>query len=128
MRLLLDTRIALWAITDDRRLAAAARDLILDPEHVVVVSAANVWEIAIKHALAKVDMPVAGSQAMSFFREAGYELLPISAQHAAAVEALPPLHRDPFDRIIVAQALHEPMRLVTHDAAVKAYSDSILLV
>ena len=65
---------------------------------------------------------------MRYFRAAGYQLLAVTAEHAAAVAALPPLHRDPFDRIIVAQALHEPLRLITHDAEVKAYSDSILLV
>ena len=74
------------------------------------------------------DMPVSGPDALGYFRAAGYQLLAMTAEHAAAVAALPPLHRDPFDRIIVAQALHEPLRLITHDAEVKAYSDSILLV
>ena len=77
--------------------------------------AASVWEIAIKHALARglaSDMPVSGPDALGFFRAAGYELLAVTADHAAAVATLPPLHRDPFDRIIVAQALHEPLRLM----------------
>ncbi len=131
MRLLLDTHIALWAITADPRLPRQAEDLIADPGNVVVVSAASVWEISIRYALARglpTDMPVSGPDALAYFKAAGYDLLAVTAEHAAAVATLSPLHRDPFDRIIVAQALHEPLRLVTHDANVKAYSDSILLV
>lgn len=131
MRLLLDTHIALWAIVADARLPVAAVDLIADPRHTIVVSAASIWEIAIKYGLARgapADMPVSGADALGYFRAAGYELLSVSADHAAAVAALPALHRDPFDRIIVAQALHEPLRLITHDPIVKSYSDAILLV
>ena len=72
--------------------------------------------------------PVSGPDALKFFRQSGYELLPISAEHVAAVSDLPLLHRDPFDRIIVTQALLEQLRLITHDPMVKAYSDSIVLV
>lgn len=131
MKLLLDTHIALWAIVDDARLPRSAADLIVDPNHVVIVSAASVWEIAIKHGLARTlahDMPVSGPDALGYFRAAGYELLAVTADHAAAVEALPALHRDPFDRIIIAQALHEPLRLITHDSMVKSYSDAFILV
>lgn len=131
MRLLLDTHIGLWAIVDDARLPRPAKDLIADPANTVFVSAASVWEIAIKHGLAQgrpASMPVSGPDALRYFRQAGYELLPISADHAAAVAALPVLHRDPFDRILVAQALAEPLVLLTHDAIVKSYSDSIVLV
>jgi PIN domain nuclease of toxin-antitoxin system len=130
VRLLLDTHIALWAIADDPRLPRPAADLIDDLHNEIFVSAASVWEITIKHALARglpSDMPVSGPDALRFFRAAGYELLAVTADHAAAVAALPDLHRDPFDRIIVAQALHEPLRLMTHDPIVEAYSDSILL-
>jgi PIN domain nuclease of toxin-antitoxin system len=105
--------------------------LIAEPANAIVVSAASVWEITIKHALNRgrpTDMPVSGPQALSFFRAAGYELLAIGAEHAAAVQFLPDLHRDPFDRLIVAQALHEPLRLMTHDAQVSAYSGTIMLV
>jgi PIN domain nuclease of toxin-antitoxin system len=84
----------------------------------VVVSAASVWEIAIKHGLAKKNMPVSGAEAKSWFTRAGYTLLPVTADHAALVEELPPHHADPFDRILIAQALDEPLRLVTHDPAV----------
>lgn len=128
MNLLLDTHVALWAIADDPRLSAQGRQLILDPKNQVIVSAATVWEIAIKHGLGKGDMPLSGAEALSYFNQAGYQLLPITAQHAAAVEALPPIHRDPFDRLLAAQALIEPLRLVTHDATLARYSDMSILI
>jgi PIN domain nuclease of toxin-antitoxin system len=128
MRLLLDTHVALWAITDDPRLSARARVLIADPANTVVVSAVSVWEIAIKHALGRGDMPISGQEALRYFLDSGYLLLDITPGHAAAVERLPPLHADPFDRLLVAQALDEPLRLLTRDAQVAAYSDSIIQV
>ena len=128
MHLLLDTHIALWALADDARLPARGRLLIADPNNRVSVSAASVWEISIKHSLARGDMPVSGAQALLWFRQAGFALLPITPEHAAAVEQLPRLHADPFDRLLVAQALTEPLHLLTHDAAVARYSDSIELI
>ena len=128
MHLLLDTHIALWALADDARLPARGRLLITDPDNRVTVSAASVWEISIKHSLARGDMPVSGAQALLWFRQAGFTLLPITAEHAAAVEQLPRLHADPFDRLLVAQALTEPLHLLTHDANVARYSDSIELI
>lgn len=128
MHLLLDTHIALWALADDARLPARGRLLIADPNNRVSVSAASVWEISIKHSLARGDMPVSGAQALQWFRQAGFALLPITPEHAAAVEQLPRLHADPFDRLLVAQALTEPLHLLTHDAAVARYSDSIELI
>ena len=131
MRLLLDTHVALWAVADDPRLPVKARDLILDPGNMIHVSAASVWEIAIKHALARGgpnDMPVSGQEASGYFEAAGYVLLPISAQHAAGVEALPPLHADPFDRLLISQALIEPLRLVTHDQAIARYGEPIIYI
>lgn len=128
MNLLLDTHVALWAITDSPRLSAQARGLISAPYASVWVSAVSVWEIAIKHALARGDMPVSGQAALRWFQVSGYRLLAIEAHHAEAVEELPPHHPDPFDRLLVAQALVEPMRLLTHDATVARYSDSILRV
>lgn len=125
MNLLLDTHVALWAITDSERLSAKARALIEDEAAVVAVSVASVWEIAIKHALARGDMPVSGKAAAAWFRKAGYRLLPVTAEHAAAVEALPPHHADPIDRLIVAQAVVEPMRLLTHDRTVARYGRGI---
>lgn len=128
MNVLLDTHIALWAITDSPKLPTAARDLILAESSTIYVSVASVWEIAIKHSLQRGDMPVSGQAALGYFREAGYRMLPIEAEHAVAVEALPLHHQDPFDRLIVAQSLTEPLRLITHDRQVARYSDTILLV
>ncbi|MDK9716678.1 MAG: type II toxin-antitoxin system VapC family toxin [Trichlorobacter sp.] len=128
MRLLLDTHIALWAISDDPRLSGAARALITAPENEIFVSAASIWEISIKYSLGRTNMPVSGAEALGWFRESGYRLLAVSPEHAVAVEALAPLHADPFDRMLVAQALHEPLRLVTHDAQVARYSDTIIAV
>lgn len=128
MNLLLDTHVALWAITDSPKLPQKARDLITSPKSTVWVSAASVWEIAIKRALGRGDMPVSSQDAMRYFLESGYRFLPIEAEHAVAVEDLPTHHHDPFDRILVAQALVEPMRLMTHDPLVARYSDTTILI
>lgn len=131
MRLLLDTHIALWAILDFPRLPAHARELIEDPDNQIVVSAASIWEIAIKHALAggsPNDMSISAREAVAYFRDAGFELLDISVAHAAGVESLPALHGDPFDRMLVAQSLATPLRLLTHDKTVAAYSDLVIAV
>lgn len=128
MNLLLDTHVALSAITDSPRLSARARELIAAPHASVWVSAASVWEIAIKHALGRGDMPVSGEDALHWFEASGYRLLAVEGHHAAAVGSLPAHHQDPFDRLLVAQALVEPMRLLTHDANVARYSDSIVRV
>ena len=128
MNLLLDTHIALWAITDDPRLSDAARELILAPEATAWVSVASLWEIAIQHSLGRGNMPVSGSEARSYFQEAGYRLLDIRAEHAVAVEQLPPLHADPFDRLLLAQAMVEPMRLLTHDRQMVAYGGTVVEV
>ncbi|MBI4966998.1 MAG: type II toxin-antitoxin system VapC family toxin [Rhodospirillales bacterium] len=126
MNLLLDTHVALWAIADDPKLVKKARALIESPKAAIWISAATIWEIAIKHGLGQGDMPLSGQDALRYFRESGYRLLPIEPEHAAAVEDLPAHHGDPFDRLLVAQALIEPMRLMTHDPMVARNSDSII--
>lgn len=131
MRLLLDTNIALWAVTEDARLSAKARALVADTANEVFVSVASLWEIAIKHALrprGRNAMAVSATEALQYFAAAGYALLDITPAQVVAVEALPPHHADPFDRILVAQALTIPLRLLTHDAKVARYSDAILVV
>lgn len=128
MNLLLDTHIALWAITDNPKLSEAAREWITSPKTTVWVSVASLWEIAIKHSLGRGDMPVSGHDAMRYFQASGYRLLPVEAEHAIAIETLPRHHQDPFDRILVAQALVEPMRLMTHDPLVAAYNDGFIKV
>lgn len=129
MRILLDTHVALWAIVDDPRLSQKARALISSEDNDVFVSAASVWEISIKHALGgnrAGAMPISGVQANGFFTDAGFVSLAVSAVHAAAVDGLPAHHADPFDRMIVAQAVTEPMQLLTHDAALSAYSELVI--
>mgnify|MGYP001809780292 CR=1 FL=1 len=128
MNLLLDTHVVLWAITDSPRLSNKAREMIEAPRSSVWISAATIWEIAIKHALGRGDMPISSQDAVRYFREAGYRFLPVEAEHAMAVEELPAYHQDPFDRILIAQALTEPMRLMTHDPKVARYSDTIIEV
>jgi PIN domain nuclease of toxin-antitoxin system len=128
LNLLLDTHVALWAITDSPKLAAKARELIASPKTNVWISTASIWEIAIKHSLGRGDMPISGQDALRYFLESGYRRLPIEAEHAVAVEDLPTHHSDPFDRILVAQALVEPMRLMTHDALMALYSDTIIKI
>jgi PIN domain nuclease of toxin-antitoxin system len=130
VRLLLDTHVALWAIARPDRLTPEVSTLLEAPSNDVVVSVASLWEIDIKYARnrgRRGDMPVSGRQALRHFLEAGYAVLSILPEHALAVEHLPPLHADPFDRMLVAQAMTEPLKLVTHDAAVAAYSETILL-
>lgn len=128
MNLLLDTHVALWAIVDSPRLSTAARELILSPRTAVWISAVTVWEIAIKHSLARGDMPVSGADAVRHFRDAGYRFLPVEPEHAAAVETLPPHHQDPFDRLLIAQAQIEPMRLLSHDANLARYGELVVPV
>lgn len=127
MRLLLDTHIALWAITAHPSMPARATELMLAAD-AVFVSAASIWEISIKHALKPAQMSISGEQALDEFRAAGFSLLPISPAHAAAVDRLAPHHRDPFDRMLIAQAIHEPLRLLTCDHHLEAYSELVLPV
>ena len=131
MRLLLDTHVALLAITDDARLTASARDLITADDAEVFISAVVLWEIAIKHGLGRRGpnaMPVSAAQAQIWFEASNFRALPITAAHTLAVEGLAPHHADPFDRLLVAQAMTEPMHLVTHDAALAAYGELVLAV
>jgi PIN domain nuclease of toxin-antitoxin system len=128
VNLLLDTHIALWAVTDSKALPKKARMLISDEQNTVFVSAASIWEISIKSGLGRGQIPMSGSQALKFFELSGYRLLPVEPQHAASVEMLEPIHSDPFDRILVAQALTVPLRLLTHDKTVARYSDTIIFV
>jgi PIN domain nuclease of toxin-antitoxin system len=127
MRLLLDTHIALWAITGDAKLDRSAQALIADSGNAVFVSAVSLFEIAIKRHRRPESLAVSASEALRLFEEAGYMVLPVSASHATAVEELPLLHADPFDRLLAAQALTEPMRLITHDRKLAAYSETFIM-
>jgi PIN domain nuclease of toxin-antitoxin system len=131
MRLLLDTHVALWAVRDDPRLSARARQLIANLDNPVFVSVVTLWEIAIKFALRRGradDMPISASDAVTVFERAGYDLLPLLPRHALAVAELPPARTDPFDRMLIAQARAEPLRLLTSDAAVAAYGEGVELI
>ena len=130
MKILLDTQVAIWALTDTKRLSAQAIALIGDETNDVFVSAVSVWEIAIKFALQKRTgaPPFSGAVALDAFLAAGYRMLNVTPQHAAAVETLPNLHADPFDRMLIAQAMREPFRLLTADAALARYSDLVIEV
>jgi PIN domain nuclease of toxin-antitoxin system len=128
VNLLLDTHVALWAIADSPKLPKKARELIQSPKSSVWISAVTIWEIAIKYKLGRGDMPISSQDALRYFRDAGYVFLPVEPEHAVAVEDLPAHHADPFDRLLVAQALIEPMRLITHDATVAQYSDTIIKI
>jgi PIN domain nuclease of toxin-antitoxin system len=128
MRLLIDTHVAIWLVTEPERISAAVMALLADTANDVFVSAATVWEIAIKRPLNRPDAPpFSGQQAIEEFRLAGLAMLEVRAEHAAAVEALPLHHFDPFDRLIVAQAKYEPMRLVTSDAMLLKYEPSAIV-
>ncbi len=128
MNILLDTHVALWAIVDSPKIKMTARKIIESRKNSIWISAATLWEIAIKHALNREHMPLSSEQALRYFRRAGYHILPIEPEHVLAVEDLPNHHNDPFDRLLVAQALAEPMRLMTRDRVVAKYSDTIIRV
>ena len=128
MQILLDTHIALWAITDHPALIEPARTLISNPANTIIISTVSLWEIAIKHKLARGDMPIDSANALHYFKLAGYQILNILPDHVIATAELPAHHQDPFDRLLVAQALQEPLRLLTHDYMLAKYSDTVILV
>src|SRR3954451_12393197 len=122
MRLLLDTHVFLWYISADPQLPAAFRDAIRDPANAVYLSVASVWEAVIKYALGKLPLPSPPAEYLPLQREAHQiASLPIDEGAFVHLAGLPSLHRDPFDRILIAQALQHSMTLVTVDDAVRAY-------
>ena len=125
MRLLLDTHVYLWSVMDDRKLTKAARKLILEAEE-VYVSSASIWEASIKVGLGKLEANI--DMLVSEIEASGYLELPVRAVHAALVRNLPDIHRDPFDRLLVAQAMSEPLRLVTSDGHLSKYTDLVTTV
>ena len=130
MRFLLDTHIALWAVGQPDRLSSRARDLLYDAE-ALLVSAVALWEIAIKHHRRRGrpdDILLSGRDASAAFAAAGFDFLAISHDHAAAVDDLPPFHGDPFDRLMVAQAIDAGLCLLTHDSKLAAYGPAVLTV
>jgi PIN domain nuclease of toxin-antitoxin system len=121
MTLLLDTHAFLWWLNDPSLLSKPARKAIGDGKNIVYLSAVVVWEIAIKKALGKLDAPDDIETAMAANR---FLPLPVTIPHALAVQSLPDLHRDPFDRLLIAQAKHEGCRLITRDLNIPRYGVS----
>jgi PIN domain nuclease of toxin-antitoxin system len=131
LRLLLDTHVLLWRMVGSRRLSAQAIHLMDDEAGELVASAASVWEVAIKWSLRKGaadDMPLSGQQFTKALGEVGLAVLPIKPDHAAATELLPMLHRDPFDRLLLATARYEGLRLMTHDAQLSEYGPDVMVI
>jgi PIN domain nuclease of toxin-antitoxin system len=123
-RFLMDTHAFLWWLSDDRRLKASAREVIADPSALIHISAATIWEIAIKARLGKVRVAtkrVDEEIALNHFSE-----LPISARHARVAGGLPLHHDDPFDRMLIAQAQLENLTIITHDQEFSAYKVAVL--
>lgn len=121
MTLLLDTQLLLWAAGHPERLSAAARRLLNDPSNELFFSAASLWEIAIKHTLGRDDFRVEPRVLRRRLMESGYVELPVTSDHAVNIDALPPLHKDPFDRLLLAQAYAEGITLLTVDAQMARY-------
>jgi PIN domain nuclease of toxin-antitoxin system len=123
LKLLLDTHAALWFLSGDERLSDGARRQLLDAGNRVLLSAAVVWEISIKRSLGKLVVP---DEYVPLLLGAGVHPLPVSVEHAAAVQGLPPHHRDPFDRMLVAQASVEGAAVVSRDEALRPYGVTLV--
>jgi len=128
MKLLLDTHVLLWAAGEPNRLSHEIRELLGDPENELLFSAASMWEITIKSGLGREDFQVNARLLRRGLLDNGYEELPIKSEHALAIDALPPIHRDPFDRILIAQATIEGIELLTADQVVARYPGPIRMV
>jgi PIN domain nuclease of toxin-antitoxin system len=134
MKYLADTHILLWAIEDDEKLPAAARDIFLDEKSEIYYSFANIWEVAIKHSLNKGGVPFSAEQFNILCARSGYLQLMTKNNHAIAVESLcydkenaPREHRDPFDRLSLAQAKSEKMGFITHDELIPFYNEGCVV-
>lgn len=125
MKLLLDTHLLLWAAGQPKRLSAAAQKRILDPGNELLFSAASLWEIAIKRGLGRSDFEVDPRLLRRGLLDNGYAEIAVRSEHAVATESLPPLHRDPFDRLLVAQATFEGITLLTSDPVVARYPGTV---
>ena len=125
MKLLLDTHLLIWASIGSDRLSAKARKPIEDPINELYFSAASLWEIAIKNGLGRADFQVDARVLRRALLDNGYQELPITGAHTVAIESLPPIHKDPFDRILVAQATAEGITLLTSDVLVAKYPGPI---
>ena len=121
MKILLDTHVLLWAAGQPDRLSAAARGLLNDPRNKPIFSSASLWEIAIKSGLGRSDFRVDARVLRRELLDNGYLELPVSSEHAVAIDSLPPIHKDPLDRLLVAQSMVEGITLLTADPLVAQY-------
>ncbi|HEX9986014.1 MAG TPA: type II toxin-antitoxin system VapC family toxin [Thermoanaerobaculia bacterium] len=121
MKLLLDTQLLLWAAGRPERLSAAARKQLENPKNELLFSAASLWEIAIKSSLGRDDFHVEPRLLRRGLLDNGYTELPVTSEHAVSIDSLPQFHKDPFDRILLAQALTEGITLLTADAQLARY-------
>lgn len=123
MRILLDTHILLWALAEPKKLSRETRARLKDPEAEVLFSAASIWEVAIKAQLGRTSFSARPLEIAEAAKASGFSELPVRAEAAALVAELPMHHRDPFDRLLIAQAMAEPARFCTVDSALKPYSN-----
>jgi PIN domain nuclease of toxin-antitoxin system len=128
VKLLLDTHLLLWAAGEPSRLSRGARSLLDDPENELLFSAANLWEVSIKRALGRKEFTVDPRLLRRGLLDNGYGELPIMSDHVVAIDSLPAVHKDPFDRVLVAQALVEGVTLLTTDSLLTRYPGSIRAV
>lgn len=128
MKLLLDTHVLLWAAGSPERLSAKAQALLEDPQNELLFSAVSLWEIVIKSGLGRPDFQVDARVLRRSLLDNGYQELAISSEHAVYIDNLPPIHKDPFDRILVAQASFEGIVLLTADALVAQYPGPVRLI
>ena len=125
MKLLLDTHLLLWAAGEPARLSRKARSLLADPENELLFSPASLWEVSIKRGLGRKDFDVEPRLLRRGLLDNGYSELPIASDHVIAIDTLPPIHKDPFDRVLVAQAMIEGVTLLTSDVLLTRYPGPI---
>jgi len=128
VRLLLDTHLLLWAAASSKRLPREARELLEDESHEVYFSAVSIWEIAIKSSLRRKDFRIDLAPFLVALPQMGLVELPVTAAHAAGVAQLPFIHRDPFDRLLIAQSIAEPLTLLTNDKILDRYRAGVRIV
>lgn len=121
MKLLLDTHVLLWAAAFPERLSGEALELLDDPANELLFSAASLWEVAIKSALGRPDFSVDARLLRRGLLDNSYLELPVASEHAVAIDGLPPIHKDPFDRLLIAQSIVEGITLLTSDDLVAQY-------
>ncbi len=124
MKLLLDTHVLIWALSTPERIKPKVQDLLTNVDNIVLVSVASLWELQIKKSLNKISLP---DDFISQLQENGFELLDINYKHIAKLAELPLIHRDPFDRMLIAQTIYEDLSLITSDSEIIKYDVQIII-